>query len=139
MPSRLQLASLLTPDAVCHFSTVIRPTGAAKHTHDFVEIYWVVSGRGTEELQDSTISLGRSSIGLVRHDDVHRFASTDSLTFRNLAFTRGHWRRLLGRYSRMSDMFEKPKRRLFLSADALAAVEYAASDLLAGKRDALAH
>ncbi|MEL7237723.1 MAG: helix-turn-helix transcriptional regulator [Planctomycetota bacterium] len=140
---RLQLRDLLRTYEVCHYTTVTSTLADEPHTHDFVEVYWVIAGRGRELLDEAAQRIARAtpvaltpgSAAFVRHDDTHAFANDHGLSFRNLAMPRRHWASVAKRYPRLG---ERMGRRVSLGVDGLRHVEAAAADLRAGRRDALA-
>ena len=136
MPRRLTLRDLLAGEEVCHYATVTDlPASIEAHDHDFLEIYWVTDGTGTERLGGADVQLSAGSVAFVRHDDAHRFVDRGHLRFRNLAFGRPAWRTLTRRYPRLADRLGQ---RGVIGVDGLRQVEAAATDLRAGRRDALA-
>lgn len=129
-----------------HFATsLVGSVWSELHDHDFVEVFWVLEGRGCERLpdrpQEQDIALAPGSFALVRPEDRHAFRSQNRpLRFRNLAFPLADLKRLARRYPAWRNPFAPPDvadRRFRISQSSLAALELVAAPAVQGDRGVL--
>lgn len=89
-----------------HVSYVERPADASwrSHGHDFCEVFWVDSGKGTHIVGElaKPMPLRAGQLVFIRASDVHGFraeASTEPFALINVAFSRKAWNELRHRYA----------------------------------------
>lgn len=140
----LRFAEFVARPAVCHFATpritITQP--GDPHDHDFAELFWIEAGAGWHWINDQRRLLEPLTIVFIRPTDHHAFTAVSArqpLRFVNVAFKYKTWHALRDRY-RLDDLFEdsapEPPSRL-LREDQQIALSGVASDLRAGRRDAL--
>lgn len=87
--------------------TDARPAGV--HAHRFRELFWIVSGHGSHQVNGAVRPLKSRMLILVHQDDRHTLVplAGEALRFVNVAFPLAAWRYLAGRYwPREADLFE---------------------------------
>jgi AraC family cel operon transcriptional repressor len=115
------------------------PVAPVRHRHDFLEIFWVETGRGWEHRSDGVHALDPGRMVLLRADDTHSFSglADDPLVIWNLAFPVADWRSLAERHAgELRDWFALPAaaRRLRLRPQEARQLMVWAEDLAAGGR-----
>lgn len=142
---QLRLADLCGPDEAFHVAELRHHgTPSLAHRHDFLEVFWVTRGTGTEVVRGAgrieRHPLATGDYALVAAKDTHHFESSAGLSFVNVAFPRAGWSRLARRYPEVDgERFSAPapRRRGRLTADAAAALDTVAAALRDAGRTAL--
>ena len=101
----LRWREIALPAQAVHAAEIVGPeTDETGHTHDFMEVWWVLAGRGTERIgspgaafRDEPIESG--AYGIVMPTDHHAMCDRGALRFRNIAFPVADWSALHRRYS----------------------------------------
>lgn len=100
-PDRLKLADFLRSGEACHFAerTIRGGETVPLHRHDFIEVFWISHGGGTELRPQKPQPLQAGDLAFVSADHVHGFAAgAEGLTICNLAFPTRAWTQLRARY-----------------------------------------
>lgn len=142
---KLRIAHYLELAQASHFARVeLRsPTPTDMHTHDFHEIFWVDSGRGTHWINSGSHPLYPGILMLIRAPDRHGFSvkPPESIHITNIAFACSTWESLWKRYLRTRpDPLLKPQhnlREFHLDSQRLEDLQAAASLFQHGRRDRL--
>ena len=140
--SRLRFADFLTPGEACHFAerTLRPPEQIPLHSHDFIELFWISQGSGSEQTNATAGQLSVGDFVFVSADHVHGFVPDKlGLTICNLAFAKSHWTALCARYGdALTDRFNaiEPRRR-FRVPQILGLLDQAADELRRGLRSKL--
>jgi AraC family cel operon transcriptional repressor len=83
----------------CHVArTSVRgPAKTTLHTHDFLEIFYVIAGSGRHHVNRTSYSLTAGDLAFVRAPDTHCYSSFagDSLEFFNVAFSALWWKKFV--------------------------------------------
>lgn len=94
-PGRLALSTFVPPGSCYHVARIEQRPGNAVgvHTHDFAELFWIESGRGTHLINGQRQPLQRGDMVLIRPEDAHGFrdfrgesARDDKYVMVNVAF-----------------------------------------------------
>src|SRR5262245_52659380 len=99
---KLRLRDFLGPGHACHFAVtdVCWPDPQNMHAHDFMELFWIESGRGWHWINGQRRELVERRLALVRADDQHAFSASDGRAMRlaNFAFATAMWREIRRQY-----------------------------------------
>lgn len=146
MARRLRFRDFRAAGASCHFAvprlTDHGPTDP--HWHDFVEVFWVDSGRGTHWINGRAVRAESGMLVFVAADDRHTFGAErgGSLTLVNVAFEASSWRSLIERYKEeLPDFFaakDDRARTHQLTTEAVVRLREAAQELRVGRLGAAA-
>jgi AraC family transcriptional regulator, dual regulator of chb operon len=143
MQRRFHIREFLRPGEACHFAEApIFSSGNEAHTHDFVELFWVISGTGIEATAERDWTLEPGDLIFVPGAQDHRHYATSSapMIIRNLAFPTRHWTKLRARYgTQLTDPFAATTSlsRRFQLPHALGQLDEMSSELRSGQRDML--
>jgi len=97
----LRLKSFVSKGEACHVAAPMIADDRLLHVHrhDFLELFWVLRGRGIHWINDGSRELRPGILVLIRAEDAHTLGSADgSLQIVNIAFSIATWKYLQRRY-----------------------------------------
>ena len=70
------------------FHMFSRPTdqNMEEHTHDFIEIVYVSSGKAIEHIDGEHYEVGRGDLVFINYGCIHRFEPVEDFTYTNICF-----------------------------------------------------
>ncbi|NUN93740.1 MAG: AraC family transcriptional regulator [Verrucomicrobiae bacterium] len=139
---RLRIRDFLLPGETCHHASreVTAEQPVRRHTHDFLEVFWIESGRGIHRLNGAMQRLSAGTLVLIRPSDAHAFHCEKGQPFRvtNIAFPQRAWVAMRARYfPRRKELWDAPPaaRQRVLSPSAMTDLRQLAEELASGRRD----
>ncbi len=81
--------------------------GVPLHNHDFLEVFWVESGKGVHQINGNTHFLSSGDIAMIRPVDTHSltFANNNQLQLVNVAFRKEEFDSIITGYPEARDSF----------------------------------
>lgn len=115
---------------------------AEPHDHDYYELFWVESGRGTHLINSRKRLIETGSLVLVRPEESHSFSAWqpgDTVRFINFAFRPAVWERIRDTFfpgkARFFDNPSLSEREFSIGGDERERLRLMAADLAAGRWD----
>ncbi len=77
---------LLSPEENIHISKEIVRSPEPSHTHEFIELVYIFSGKGIQCVNDISFHVAKGDFLFINYNQVHSFSSDDQMVYVNFLF-----------------------------------------------------